>query len=736
MMNLFKLYFLSLILVFILNNNALFCKQNKYTISGNIVDSTNAQNISGATVRLDRTGFGAIANRNGEFTLSQLPQGNYTLICSMIGYETKKISLANLDSNIHLMILLNPKIFKTEDIIISANRRLQNIQEVTSSSLVLSQNEFINNSQLNFEQVLKKVPGLEVYDENVSIRGSDGFDFGLGTRTLMMIDGIPLLSGDNGDMKFDFVPVTEIERVEVVKGEGSALYGTSAIGGVINLVSSDIKTDWHCFVSTFSGIYTKPRYQEWDYSNSLTTKNTIQAGFSNGSGKFSAILSGNVSKDEGYRSYNDSKDFGLFAKMKYAFSEASDLNMYIIQNATNQADWVYWNSLDSATKPHANTNTSIRLQSNKALVALLYNQILSNNTFLNFKSSLFYTQFYNTYPTNAADYRQSDAFQNFNDMQITTSFGNYTLTSGLSFSNNNVNSLSYGLRNQKIFAMYSQIESKFNSNLITTLGLRYDYEKVLTANSNAEFSPKFGLNYKVNDNLNLRASVGKGFRAPSISERFANISYQGFSVQENLNLKPETSIGGEVGFSYHNEDFFLPFETDVSGFINNFQNLIEATFSSQDYSVIMFQNATSARITGVDLSLNFLLQKNLFLNIATTYIDPIDLTLHQTLKYRSKFSAKTSIDYSYSIFSFDLSYRYSSKVENIDEQIMLQIKDAQSRVPIHVVDCSLSANLAKFVNTNLQVSFNVYNLLDYYYTYMPGNLGPTRLLGLSLNWKI
>jgi len=732
---LFKYIFYLVCIALIFPSFNLFSKVQTHTISGNVVDANTNKGIPSVTIRLDKTGFGTFTNKTGDFVIKKVPTGKYLLIASIVGYEPKSIVIDKIDTNLSINISLNPTVFKTEEIIVSANRRLQNIQEVTNSSIVLNKKELLENSQLSFEQALKNVPGLEVYDENVSIRGSDGFDFGLGTRTLMMFDGIPLLSADNGDMKFDVVPISEIERIEIIKGAGSALYGTSAIGGIINLVSKNIMNEGRAFYSSFHGFYTKPRYQSWVFSNNPTTKNTFQLGYSKSIKNFAFSVSGNANIDQGYRKYDDSKQFGGYGKFKYTLSDLNDLSLILVHNSTNNADWVYWNSLDSATIPPANSNQNIRLQSNKTLAALIFNQIISKSSFLSFKTSLFYTDFYNTYNKNESDYRQSKAFINFYDLQFTTNFNDFTLTSGINASINNVNSISYGQRNQQIYALYSQIESHLTKDFITILGFRYDYEKVVNANNNSEFSPKLGFNYKINTDLHLRASVGKGFRSPTISERFASITYQGFKVIENLDLKPETSLSTELGINFRNEDWLFPFELDGAIFYNNLKNLIEPSFTNENYSVIQFSNLTNAQIIGTEVSLKTFLYKNLLMQISSTYIDPQDLTLNQVLKYRSKVNSQLSINYNFEPFNLFLSYRYVSKVVNIDEKIILQVKDADARVPIQVVDLSFGMDLQKYLNTKLKLNLNAYNLLDYYYTYMSGNLAPTRLIGISVNWE-
>ncbi|HRT68203.1 MAG TPA: TonB-dependent receptor, partial [Bacteroidota bacterium] len=219
----------------------------------------------------------------------------------------------------------------------------------------------------------------------------------------------------------------------------------------------------------------------------------------------------------------------------------------------------------------------------------------------------------------------------------------------------------------------------------------------------------------------------------TIAERFATISYQGFRVVENLDLTPENSWSYEIGGNYTNQKF-LPFELDASIFDNEFYNLIEPSFTDQAFSTIEFKNLTRARIQGIDLMLRFQIFPFLGLQTSLTYINPRDLTLNEVLKFRSKVLSISSLYFKYKSYEIKLNYNFTSKVEKIDEKAAFQVKDADARVPIHVVDLFLIYNFQNIAVKNLAISLNFYNLLNYYYTYMIGNLGATRLVGLSISY--
>src|SRR6266571_4378268 len=132
---------------------------------------------------------------------------------------------------------------------------------LTASSTVATVDEAVN-----------KAPGVLFLNGQVNIRGSSGFVEGLGSRVLLLVDGVPANQGDRGGIDWDMVPVDIVERVEVVKGAGSSLYGSAAFGGVINLITHDIPAGLHGRVRGTAGGYANPPSELWrfrDYTGGL-----------------------------------------------------------------------------------------------------------------------------------------------------------------------------------------------------------------------------------------------------------------------------------------------------------------------------------------------------------------------------------------------------------------------------------------------------------------------------------
>ncbi|HRP02619.1 MAG TPA: TonB-dependent receptor [Candidatus Kapabacteria bacterium] len=704
-----------------------------------IIKDYNEEFISGASIRIEGTLLGAISKVNGSYVIKNIPDDSkkISLIVSMIGYKTLLLDI-NLDSNIvHKDIYIEIQPLQIEEVVVSANKKVQQVQEVPISMSVIDSRGIMDRGITELDEALLYVPGVEVNQDNINIRGTSGFSFGIGSRIALLLDGFPMLAGDNNDAKFDAFPMMSINRIEVVKGAGSALYGTSALGGVVNLITEEPKENAAININAFSGIYTKPRYEQWAWNSKNNLYSGINTSYSKKFTAFDLIASAQYIKDDSYREYDDGIRASAFAKMNYAVSDFSKISLLLNYAGSDAADWVYWNGLDSATKPPSNTNKDIRIKSNKLSLFGSFNQIIDDYNFMLIKAGAFVTDFRNSYDEKNLEYRQSNAI-NFNtEIQINSEISkSHNLTYGANINIISVDSKIYGNRIQNMYSGYFQWEMSGIDNLITTFGARFDHEEAEGVQNNTEISPKMGLSYKLSKLFNLRASVGRGFRAPAVAERYSTVAYQGFDVLPNLKLKPEISWSYEIGFNYETKIYDNPIYLDVSIFRNDLNNLIEATFANANSANIQFQNIKEARIQGIELSVKSFLFGFLGLESSITLMDPKDITLNQTLNYRSELLWYNRILVPLGDIELQCDYRFKKKSENIDKQLGLIINDINARVDMHVIDARIIYKLSKLINSETKIIFSARNLLDYYYTEMVGNLAPTRLLMLGIEAKL
>ncbi|MGB9770514.1 MAG: TonB-dependent receptor [Candidatus Kapaibacteriota bacterium] len=715
----------------------LFCIGSKlfaYELVGFVFDSTSRKPLVGATIRLEGTNFGSLTNKDGKFVLSKVPKGKYTLIVSYVGYQTSR-STVYVPSRDTLVFYMLPRLIETNELVVSASKKLQTVQEVPVSVAFVGQEIFSRKNYVRLDEALRFVSGVVVNKDNINIRGSSGFSFGVGSRVSYLIDGVPMLSGDNADAKYDIVPPEAIANVEIVKGAGSSLYGSSAIGGVINVITKEPGENVSYSIKLQSGIYTKPKYKQWIYTDKLTTKSVIEGFLSENFGLFKLLLSGNFVKDESYRQFDKSTRFNIFGKITKELKNYGKATLLGFFSSDKRNDWVYWNSLDSATQPPTGTDLSRYLVSDKGNVSFLHKFIVSTQTFADFKSSLYYTSLDNKLNPKNPEYRQSKAFSFNNELQLNTHFGDNTLVSyGVNYQRNWVESNIYGKHKQNLFSLFSQVEfSKFYNSTIT-IGGRFDVEKSDSSKQYLEFSPKFGLNYLLSESNSIRFSIGRGFRSPSLAERFATIKYSGFEVVPNYDLRSEYSWSTEFGALCEFKRFIIPFLVDFSLFYSYFNDLIEPSYKIiQDKPLIRFENISKARILGFEISFKTNLFNQIPFFVGFTYLDPKDLRENKILKYRSKYTLISSVTLPYRFLSFTFDFRYISKIQRLDDMLSLQVKDYDAIVPIYVVDVNLNFDLMHF-KLPFTVNLSVQNLFDYYYVEMVGNLAPTRLVSLRLQY--
>jgi iron complex outermembrane receptor protein len=710
---------------------------NGYRIEGKVI-SDKGKALSGANIRINGIEKGAVAGSGGRFVLSGLQAGEYELIVSMVGYSTEKADIT-IPAGKPLTIEMAEQPMQTSEVVVSANKRIQAVQEVPVSVAVVDLESMISRGISEMDEALAYIPGVEMLGEDVSIRGSAGFAFGLGSRVALLIDGFPMLSADNGDVKFDALPVFDIKRIEVVKGAGSALYGTSALGGVINVITEDAQQEY-IKLRAFSGIYTDPEYEQWQYTGKARLSSGIEAGAATEILGVESVFSGGVYSDDGYTRYNDTRRWNLFAKFRKDLSQRTILRLQSTFARSNSADWVYWNSLDSATIPPTGTDESIRIESDKLSLFSEVKHFFSGNDFMIFRAGLFKTGFENSHPDDHPEKRASDAYAYNSQMQFNLSFTeNLMLTSGADLKYNSVDAKTYGGEsNQTIAAVYAQGEAELFDALNLTLGSRVDYERTggytgeEEVPDHLEISPKLGANYSLPFGGQLRMSVGKGFRAATIAEKFAAVEFQGFEVVANPGLEPERSWSYEIGAMYEFEEIGFPLEVDVSVFRNELFNLIEPSIFEEQEGSIKFRNVTRARISGAELVVKSFLFNTLGIESGLTLMHPRDLTNDETLKYRSEMLWYSRVILPLGLVELQADYRYKSEYENIDEELKFQVSDYDAKVPVHVLDARASLDLGEMTEYPITVSLNAKNLLDYYYVEMVGNLAPTRYISLQL----
>ncbi len=363
------------------------------------------------------------------------------------------------------------------------------------------------------------------------------------------------------------------------------------------------------------------------------------------------------------------------------------------------------------------------------MLGLIYKNIVSDDFYYEARGSYYYT--------NWDDGSQADNNSTTNlfrgELQTTIKpFEEAVLVSGVEASTADVRSNIFGNPSSNSFGIYSQIDYNLSKLWKGTLGLRFDYTKIDSLKSNSAVSPKVGLNFKPAADVILRAFAGTGFRAPTLAEAFTSTTSNGVTIKPNPNLKPENSFNVEIGTNYKlNQNIDL----DASIFQNELYDFIEAGVDAYD-GKITFNNVTRARIQGLEVISTFsLLSNQLNISLSYNYLWTRDLNKNTFLKYRPRHSALAKADYKIGQFEFGSSFRYSSRVEQIDEELINLgiVKDGELRVAIYVLDFNAAYN---FSSLPFKLYLNLKNALNYNYVELIGNLETPRNISLSLEMNL
>ncbi len=240
-----KKFFLFVILIIGLNNTTnIHLYAHHKTIKGKVmVTNGGFEPIAGATVRIANTVLRTITNKEGKFTIKNVPDGKFEIIISAVGMKTIKqpIELRHIEGDeLELEFQMEESPVQTANIVVTATRSEKIYEDIPIKVSTIDEKTLNITNSNNIKEALYYQPGLrtEINCQNcgfsqVRINGMEG------KYSQILIDGKPIFSTLNGVYGLDQIPTAMIDRIEVIRGGGSALYGGNAVAGVINIITKE-----------------------------------------------------------------------------------------------------------------------------------------------------------------------------------------------------------------------------------------------------------------------------------------------------------------------------------------------------------------------------------------------------------------------------------------------------------------------------------------------------------------
>lgn len=710
--------FFKFLLLFVL----VFCSKLGFTqlatLSGTVTDAETGETLYGANIIADLgSGKATVTDFDGNYRLN-LEAGDYNIKVTYLGKEDQFFEVRlKAGENKTLDINLGSKQELLDVVVVSATKYEAKIDEVTVSLEVMGNELLENNNIIDIEEGLNKVPGVTITDRQINIRGGSGWSYGAGTRVMTLVDDMPILTADAGDVRWSSIPTENINQVEVIKGAASALYGSSALNGIVNIRLAEPNKTPYTKISTFGTVYMPPRNKMSIWWNDSGRVYPHITGFNFAHRRMigdqvGLVAGGNFINHMNFKNRASNTEGRITTNWFFKPKNIKNLSFGLKYNHNFDKGFTYflWDGIDTAQllplpgSASQYVNQRMNVDFTVDYLDKKYNKYV-------FRSRYFRTV--NTNETNQGNIGNLYFGEFQYQKRIMKEKYQTSITTGVSGYYSDVraprgesaDATLVGEHTGFNFSGYLQADFKFLSNTLNlSVGSRYEYFRIDSFNSDALPVFRFGLSYQIQEGSNIRLSWGQGYRFPTIAEKFVNTAIGAIGIYPNPNLQPETGWSAEIGFK---QKFVNRKQTwfgyaDISAFVLRYNKMMEFSFgqfgpftapllglgfSAQNVGKTFipgfeFSAFTSGKIGNFPLDIfmgyTYVLPKSLNWEDPLFLVNSSGDTIQETtyaatsssdinvLKYRSRHNFKIDAQTSYKQFDFGVSVQYVSWQENID----------------------------------------------------------------------
>ncbi len=678
-------------------------------IQGRILDSDTGSPLAGANIIIEGTTIGTTSDAKGYYALEGLEGGRYQLSVRYIGYKHQMIDVTIPGQEpITKDITLTPATIELNQIVVTGSRQPEELEAAASSIGIVSRRDIKQRNLQQLQNALLFVPGVTLVGDNINIRGGSGYNRLGGTRHLVLIDNVPVLASDLGEVNWNLIPITEVAHIEVLKGAASSLYGSGAISGVINILTQPPSKQPSVSVRQSVGLYDDPAIPEWIWTDETLYFHRSDASLSHTTGPFGWRIAVSHHRSTGDRENGFFERWYLTGKLRTRLGSNTLLTLFSSASQERKELFLQWIEQDRALQvPRTEQGDQIDLDGYFGYITLRHQFSPRFNTRLR----LSYNQQLVGLPFNITS-AFTPALGLAGQIQINGYLSTrHQVSAGMDFKYDDVESEYYGKQQARGWSPFLQYVWRFTPNVQLQTGLRWDTYTLVGDSLEHQLSPKIGFSYQPLEGTILHGSVGRGFRAATVVERFISAESKDFRALPNPDLDPERSLLIDCGIRQHVQRHLY---IELTGFYNRYSDLIEPRLDS-DLSA-QFLNEPDARIWGLESMLRLSLWKNRFhLESSLTWMNPREVESGAPMLYRPPWIGSFSPRLRLGAVSIGADYRYMSRIERV------AIYPLDERVPTHVWD--LHAGLEW---SPLSVQVHVRNALNYHYTVSERVLGEIR----------
>lgn len=627
----FKLYFIIGALMALLPNLTYAIEESELNqsdanIVGHVICKNTGEHLAYITISLKGTTIGTTTDDTGHFFLKNLPEGSFTLVVSAIGYKTIQHPVdLKKGKTLELNFEIEEDMVTLDGVVVSANRSETTRRLAPTLVNVLEMKMFETTNSCNLAQGLNFQPGVRVENncqncgfQQVRINGLDG------PYTQILIDSRPIFSSLSGVYGLEQIPANMVERVEVMRGGGSALFGSSAIAGTINIITKEPTRNSAQFGHTTTNVGGS---NTWDHNT------TMNASLVSDNQKMGLYVFGQNRERDGYDHDGDG-----FTELPTLKNQTVGMRTFLKTSTYSRLTAEYHHMQefrrggDMLDRPPHEANIAEQTTHSINTGSLKYDYFSPNEKH---RLSLFAS----------AQHINRDSYyggeQNLQAYGATTDLTwmagaqyNYLfdrclfmpaeLTAGLEYNEDRLEDNMWGYnRNIKqdvrIGSAFLQNEWK-NDHWGFLIGGRLDKHSLM---NHLIFSPRANLRYNPTKNVNLRASYSFGFRAPQAFDEDLHIENVGGNVamiRLAENLKEEKSQSVSLSADLYHSWGKWQGNLLIEGFYTNLSDVFSLTDVAIENGVLIKErgNEKGAQVYGFTLEGKIAYQKMLQLQAGAT----------------------------------------------------------------------------------------------------------------------
>lgn len=599
----------------------LFSSPDVQHLKGKVLDPFGLE-LPGVSVRINSLKLSTLTNKTGDFDFNNLPTGKYNLHFGLIGFQSKDTILNLFSDNLNeLIIILEINNVITDEVVVTGTRTIKEIENNPIPTQVVSKEEINKTGYVRLDEILGEINGINIVEflgKGVQIQGLDE------SYALILLNGEPIIGTmSGGQINIDRLAVGNVSRVEIVKGPSSSLYGSAALAGVINLITTESSNNFDMRNSA--------RYGSFNMLDLSTDMKYSSENDKVGINLFADVLSSDGYKiDEtsvrntvpNYLNYTISSDiFYNFNKSTQAILRGR-INKDMTENQFAESDGTIKDEEAKLVDQNLSFTLKHRYSKNASVKSILYyTSYDAETTFLNKGTNeVFHYSYYN----------QDLAKIEFQWDLTFASSHLLTFGTGGNFEGVQSDIIIDSSANSKAFFAFAQHDWIISDKLNIISSLRYDNHSNYTASLN----PKITISYELFQKFSLKANVGSGFKAPSPENLYLNWTNptEGYSVfgvtgiAEKINtlkdngmitnfiiepskvimLKPENSLSVNFGCSW---EIFESLSANLNLFRNEVSDMIEwqvvAENEQTKHRYFSYFNLRSVYTQGIETNLSY-----------------------------------------------------------------------------------------------------------------------------------